>query len=345
MGLSNLKERLSSFVKLGQELTRLMNEESNGLDETRWEVVRRQSVYYNPWFTPENVDQAMRAILPWLEEEALTAWTDSYPQDWTATDQKVAVIMAGNLPLVNFHDMLAVLISGKRLIAKLSSKDKILPRFVADLLIEIDADWSGRIFLTEERIMKPDAVIATGSDNSSRYFEQYFGKYPNVIRRNRTSVAVLNGEESKEDLFKLGGDILSYYGMGCRNVSKLLVPSGYNFNKFFESIVEWGGVASSNKYLNNYEYHRTLYLLEQEKDLLDNNFLMLKRDSGLHSPISVLFWEDYSTSSDVELYLESNRDQIQAVVGKNYLPFGSAQCPSLTDYPDGVDVMEFLRVI
>jgi hypothetical protein len=302
----------------------------------------------NPWFTEENVLNAFAAIGESLREEEFVEWISVYISKLGERSPKnVAVIMAGNVPMVGFHDMLCVLLSGNRFMGKLSSDDKLLLPFIAKILVHIEPQYSEFISFTDGQLKGMDAVIATGSNNSARYFEHYFGKYPNIIRKNRNSVAVLTGKEKKEDLVELGKDVFRYFGLGCRNVSKLFVPEGYDFSAFYEAIYDQKEIVNNNKYANNYDYNKTVYLMSNDSSLLDNNFLLLKKDATYSSPIGVLFYEHYKNSSELNKKLEAEKEQIQCIVSnepgiKNAIPFGTAQCPKLNDYADGVDTMKFL---
>lgn len=308
--------------------------------------------FHNGWFTEENVRNAITEISTALDQKDLIQWVSIYKTDFSEnnTPKRVAVIMAGNIPLVGFHDMLCVLISGNICVAKLSSDDNLLLPFIAKILTSIEPEFSEYIEFTSGQLRNMDAVIATGSDNTARYFDYYFGKYPHIIRKNRNSVAVLTGQESIHDLRLLGKDIFQYFGLGCRNVSKLFVPKGYTFDTFYQSIFEYQNIVNNNKYGNNYDYNRTVYLMSNHPSLLDNNFLLLKEDENYASPIGVLFFEYYDTIEEVSKRLEADKEKIQCIVSNsvehtNALPFGQAQCPTLTDYADGVDTMKFLATL
>jgi Acyl-CoA reductase (LuxC) len=256
----------------------------------------------------------------------------------------IAVITAGNIPLVGFHDFLSVLISGQNVLVKQSSSDKSFLPLIRDYLIAINPEFNNRIRFSEEKLKGFDAVIATGSNNTARYFEYYFANYPNIIRRNRNSVAVLKGDETKEELYQLGKDIFQYFGLGCRSVSKLMVPRGYNFDLFFEAVFPYHTLIEIKKYENNYTYNKAVYLMSEFK-LLDNGFLMLKEDAAYSSPIASLFYEYYDSTEALEIKLSDNTESIQCVIGKGnegYIPFGKSQCPELYDYADGVDTLGFL---
>ncbi len=303
---------------------------------------------YNPWFTENNVRTAIGAIANGLTQEELVNWLSAYiAQLDRKKPVRVAVIMAGNIPMVGFHDMLCVLLSGNKFLGKLSSDDKLLLPFVSRVIIGIEPDFANYIEFTEDRLKNIEAVIATGSNNSARYFDYYFGKYPNIIRKNRNSIAVLTGKESVSEIRALGDDVFQYFGLGCRNVSKLFVPRGYDFDAFYSPIIGFQEIANNNKYVNNYEYNRTVYLMSSDPTLLDNNFLLLRQDEGYSSPIGVLYYEFYDDVDVLNERLENDRQLIQCIVSnskeiKNALPLGTAQCPTFTDYADGVDTMAFL---
>lgn len=294
---------------------------------------------YNGWFTQNNVIAALQGIRSWLTDEQLNSWLNNY-RIAASTPKKIGLIMAGNIPLVGFHDFLAVFLSGNKAQIKLSSDDNVIWPIVVDVFKSIDGAFSDWIEVVE-RLAGFDAVIATGSNNSATYFESYFGKYPHIIRKNRTSVAIIDGSESTDELTRLGEDIFAYFGLGCRNVTQLLVPKGYDMTSFFESIYGFNDIINHHKYANNYDYNKAIYLLNSE-DLLDNNFLLVRRSAELNSPIGVLFRHEYENEAEIDAYLKTNAEKIQAVVGKNYIPFGQSQSPTLMDYADGVDTMKFL---
>jgi hypothetical protein len=302
-------------------------------------VIERQ-IFHNGWFTEENVRKSILNLGARLNSEDLTAWTANY--SFSSTPKNVAVIMAGNIPMVGFHDFLCVLLSGNKIICKLSSEDKqLLPLFVKNL-IQLEPALASYISFSDRNLKGFDAVIATGGNNSLAHFEQYFSKYPHLFRHNRTSLAVLNGQESKEDLSLLGKDILDYFGRGCRNVTHLLLPEGFELNRFFEAIVDQGDLINNKKYGNNYDYNKAIHLMNQAV-FLDNNFLLLKESDMLFSPLAMLHYHIYKDESDVTAYLELHKNDIQCVVGNNFIPFGQAQCPSLSDYADNVDTMKWLN--
>jgi hypothetical protein len=344
--------RTRPFIELGEFLRDFCKGKAKGPLEEKFgadlrELISRVHIQNN-WFTEENVKKALEAIGDSLEQHAFVEWLSVYIRDLdNKAPKKVAVIMAGNVPMVGFHDMLCVLLSGHKFTGKLSSEDKVLLPFIAKILVHIEPRYAENIEFTDGPLKGMDAVIATGSNNSARYFDYYFGKYPNIIRKNRNSVAVLTGKEKPEELVQLGNDVFRYFGLGCRNVSKLFVPKGYNFNAFYEAIFDQKEIVNNNKYANNYDYNKTVYLMSNDLSLLDNNFLLLKQDSSYSSPIGALFYEYYDSLPALNKRLEADHEQIQCIVAgdpgiKNAIPFGMAQCPKLSDYADGVDTMRFL---
>lgn len=336
------QQRIGAFVRLKSFLNRhfskqYLPEEASlhqGLD-----TLIDTAFTYNGWFSRPFVEEALKNIAWMLNEEDLSRFTQKIPEH--TKSKRVAVICAGNIPLVCFHDVLCVLLSGHSLLIKLSEDDKILLPFFLKLLTHYEPEFESAIRFAEGKLSEFDAVIATGSNNTAKHFEYYFSKYPNIIRKNRTSVALLTGTETASELKDLGKDIFTYYGLGCRNVSKLLVPKGYDFSAFFESLVSFGEVVNNKKYGNNYDYHRSLYLLES-LPFLDNNFLILRESAELHSPISVLYFQEYASVQDMEAYLKAHRAELQCVVGKNYIPLGCSQKPVISEFADGVDTLDFL---
>lgn len=301
---------------------------------------------YNAWFVPANVQKAIKSIAEMLNKDDLAQWLEQYELN-EGPPKRVGLILAGNIPLVGFHDVLCVLASGNYALIKASSQDTRLIQYVLQLLCAIEPAFAERYSFTE-RLENFDAVIATGSNNTSRYFEYYFGKVPNIIRKNRNSVAVFNGAESNEQLYALGKDIFDYFGLGCRNVSKLFVPAGYSFNDFFKAIEDYQPVINHHKYSNNYDYNKSIFLVNGEHHL-DNGFLLLKEDAKLASPLAVLYYEQYDNLPSIEEQLNNSLEQIQCVVTgiplnikSQVVNFGETQQPKLWDYADNVDTMAFL---
>ena len=347
----NTKERIEILSKLRLILTNISEEKGwsgyeLGINKAEYDQLVHAVLLakvQNPWFTKESVLESFKGVSSWLSISLLTDWVGEYSFN-TNEPKKVAVIMAGNIPMVGFHDMISVFLSGHNVVCKLSSDDKVLLPAIIEVLSHFNPKVKEIIEFTENRLPKFDAVIATGSDNSSMYFETYFGKYPHIIRKNRTSIGIINGNESKDQLSVIGKDIFTYFGLGCRNISKVLIPKDFVLDRFFEAIIDYGEVVNHNKYANNYDYNKAVYLMNLDQ-VLDNNFILLKEDESLHSPLGVLFYERYESKEELAKYLELNKNNLQAVVGQDFIPFGEAQCPSLTDYADGVDTMKFLETL
>lgn len=303
------------------------------------------AVHYNGWFTKENVLFSLEEWSKALSEANLDRWLKPYNFNQTET-KTVGIVMAGNIPLVGFHDLISVLISGHKVLIKQSSNDQKLLPILADYLMAIEPEYKELIEFTDGRFGNFDAVIATGSNNTARYFEYYFSKRPSIIRRNRNSVAILTGNESTSELQALGDDIFRYFGLGCRNVSKLYLPEGYNFDSFFKVMFPWADLMNNAKYANNYDYNKAVYLMSEFK-LLDNGFLILKEDQNFGSPIGTLFYETYSDVNSLKLTLEENKDNLQCIVSKGFfkeeIVFGQTQHPQLWDYADDVDTLKFLQ--
>lgn len=329
-----LKDRINSFISLGNHLKELSEDH---LDE-----LANMAANQNAWFTKRSVLDAILGVSCFLEESTLSEWFQKYSMR-EGSNKKIGVIAAGNIPLVCFHDIMAVLVSGHHLMIKPSSDDTYLVRYIIDQLIVIDKRFKNRIQIVE-RLNEADAYIATGSDNSARYFKFYFKNKPNLIRANRSSIAVISGQESKEELQLLGKDIFQYFGLGCRNVSKVLVPENYDFTELLDNLTVYDSVAHHHKYVNNYDYNKSIYLVNGEP-FLDTGFLLVRKSDELVSPISVLYYEYYDSTKTVEDWLQTNRDKIQCVVGKGYIPFGGAQTPNIDDYADGIDTMDFLTTL
>ncbi|GAB3338558.1 acyl-CoA reductase [Larkinella ripae] len=335
----NLSERVATFVQLGNDL-------KNPENAAEWQEIAEKAFYANHWFTPENTLRSLQAIADeYLNEEKLSAWIKGYNVN-AESPKNVGVVMAGNIPAVGFHDLLCVLLSGHRLLAKLSTPDFVLINYFIKKIIEINPEFAEFIQISE-RLNQADAFIATGSSNSARYFEYYFSKKPHIIRRNRSSVAVLTNRENREDLNALGHDILDYFGLGCRNVSTLLVPDHYDFIPLLQELEPWfPQFTSHHKYNNNYDYNKSIYLINSVPHL-DNGFLMVTANENLVSPISTVYYQTYSDLPALEEKLRSVSASIQCIASKDgfypgSVPLGTTQHPGLSDYADGVDTMAFL---
>lgn len=344
-----------SFVELGNFLRQFSEEGNiksasvlhNDLYFDNFANLIELSQSHNGWFTPEQVQFSVQSWAKALTQDNLKHWLSNY--DFSKTEpKKIGLILAGNIPLVGFHDFLSVLISGHDVLIKTSSNDQHLLKFLANYLISIQPKLNSKITFVEGKLEGFDAVIATGSNNTARYFEYYFKDKPSIIRKNRNSVALLNGTESHEDLVGLGEDIFRYFGLGCRNVSKLFVPKGYNFEAFFKAIYEYRDVIHYEKYANNYDYNKAVFLMSNFQ-LLDNEFLTIKEDVSYSSPISSVFYEFYESLEEISTRLNTDAEQIQCIVSNNLIPnsvaFGQTQQPKLWDYADNVDTLSFLSKI
>ena len=332
-----------SFIMLGSRMEALINANDDlDPDKIEFDNVLLNATQKNPWFTRDNMIRSIAAWADALKRNNVDQWLQPYKGKRTKTTlpKTIGVINAGNIPLVGFHDLLCVIMSGHAYLGKNATDDPYLLPYLAEKLIEIDPRLKANISFTE-RLTGFDAVIATGSNNSARYFDYYFGKYPHVIRMNRNGVAVLTGDEDDKDLKNLGNDIFQYFGLGCRNVSKIFLPRNYEIKNFFEAIESRAEVARHHKYMNNYEYNNAIFLLKRI-DFLTNGFLILKEDPAICSPIAVLYYEYYDTLKSLEEKLFVEKENIQCIVGKNFIPFGHAQQPQLWDYSDGIDTMYFL---
>ncbi len=333
-----LAERIALLARLGDYL--------RSKDE-RLEAVIHRTAHTNLWFTKENQWKAVDAIAEqWLRFEKLDQWLGNYDIPAERTARKVGLVLAGNIPLVGFHDVISVFATGHTAMIKLSEKDPHLLPFLVKVMTEMD-ERAASCFQFAERLEGFDAVIATGSNNSSRYFEAYFGKYPNIIRRNRNGVAVLTGLETPEELAALGEDIFRYFGLGCRNVSKLYVPEGYDFEPLLESLHEYRQIVLHDKYKNNFDYNTAIAMLNKTA-YLSNGCLVLMEDPGIVSPIAAAYYQFYSDIETVEKEILDRSEEIQLVAARPgvlnapTLPFGAAQEPELWDYADGVDTVAFL---
>lgn len=348
-----LETRTQAFIELGRFLSLFSQEKDQvsipdgpkkELYDSLVEKVN-QAVHYNGWFTKENVLFSFEEWSKALTCKQLDQWLSAYEIPTSNTPKTVGIVMAGNIPMVGFHDFLSVLLSGNKVLVKLSSNDQLLLPIIADFLIEENAEFADYIQFIDGKMEGFDAIIATGSNNTARYFEHYFSGKPNIIRKNRNSVAILSGNESEEQLALLGEDIFRYFGLGCRNVSKLYVPKDYNFEPLFKAVFPWNPIMNHAKYANNYDYNKAVYLMSAFK-LLDNGFLLLKEDQGFGSPIATLFHETYENNAELQQNLKENKEQLQCVVSdglfESSVEFGKTQHPSLSDYADGVDTMEFL---
>lgn len=346
-----LHERIAALAQLGVVMGLIGKGaswpgHSCGLNEEEYSSLDgavRQAYRTNGWFTEENVRHAFAAWGSALNAGSIERWLAAYqglgdPRPGVRT---IGLVLAGNIPLVGLHDVLCVWVGGHRARVKCSSQD---PALIPTLLHMLERFLPG----TEERVVfqtgtlgEVDAVIATGSNNTARYFEHYFGHLPHIVRKSRVSVAVLDGTETPEELAALGEDIFRYFGLGCRNVAKLYVPVDFDLDRFFQAVYPWNTIVNHNKYGNNYDYTRALWLLDGVK-FLENGFALVREDAALASPVSAVHYERYTEIKNVERALEEAKDGIQCIVGHGYIPFGQAQRPGLADYADGIDTLRFV---
>lgn len=333
--------KLSDYIKayLAKEILPF------GEENSELGLIIKKSEIENPWFTIENQRYALQKWAELLTQENLDQWLSNYQV--SKTSKRVGLILAGNIPLVSLHDVISVVLSNHIPVIKMSSKDKSMLPFLLKKWKEFSEDAIEFDFV--ERLVDFDAVIATGSNNTARYLEFYFKNHLSIIRKNRTSVAVLKGDETEAELKLLANDIFRYFGLGCRNVTRVFIPEDYVIDRLFESFIDFQEIINHNKYANNYDYNRAVFLLNQDK-FWDNNFVMLKEDQQLFSPLSVINFSRYSSIEEVEIFLVENEKDIQCVVSNNdfvkgSVAFGEAQNPSLSTYADNVDTMKFLEVI
>lgn len=340
----DLNKRISYLVSLGEVISHLLtnkNQDYSRKYQFKETIVKAEAE--NLWFKDKFIIYSLKNILHFLNPKMLKDWINKYPVSSKLSEREIAVIMAGNIPLVSFHDMLCVIMSGHKLICKLSSKDKVLPKLVVRLLNDISPKFKNRIKVVEGKLPKKfDTVIATGSSNSARYFKSYFQHVPYIIRKNRTSLAVLIGDETKDDLQNLGKDIFTYYGLGCRNVSKLFIPKNFDIKKILDSWKQYEFVINNHKYANNYDYNRIILQMNNISHF-DNGFAILKEDQTLFSPISVVHFQYYEKPKEIIDFIEKEKNNTQCIVGKNRkIGFGETQKPNLSDYADNVNTMDFL---
>jgi hypothetical protein len=340
MSIFSKEKRITAISRLGSYLLNADDELQNLIENAK---------HKNAWFTTDEVRKAVLANGKMLNEEDLNNWLSAYQLNFE-NPKKIGLILAGNLPLVGFHDILAVLLTGNIALIKLSSQDDNLIPFLLKKLVEIEPNFESQLQFVQ-RLENFDAVIATGSNNSSRYFDYYFSKVPNIIRKNRNSIALLTGDESKEELYLLGKDIFDYYGLGCRNVAKLLVPKDYNFILFFEAIEPFNEILNHHKYQNNYDYNKSIYLINKNKHF-DNGFLLVTESEKITSPLSAVFYEEYNSLNEAVNYIDTEKENIQVVVTNANIELptakvklGESQAPKLWDYADGVDTIAFLTTL
>ena len=345
-----LEARLEAFAQLGRALAVFATEaswpgHSCGLTEQEYQTFDRtvrQAYQRNGWFTPEQVRHAAKELAVMLAPGQLEAWLRRYAElGRERPERTIGIIMAGNVPFVGFHDLMCVLLAGHRAKVKPASEDAGLTPAITALLGCIAPELAEKVEFASGKLGEVDALIATGSNNTARYFEHYFGHLPRIVRKGRTSVAVLDGTETDQELAALGEDVFRYFGLGCRNVGKVFIPRDFDLDRLFRAFFPWQAVIQHHKYANNYEYNRAVWLLDRVP-ITENGFLLMKEDTALNSPVAALYYERYSDRAVVEARLEEESGKLQCVIGHGHLPFGSGQCPGPADYADGVDTMAFL---
>ncbi|MBL6649613.1 MAG: acyl-CoA reductase [Flavobacteriaceae bacterium] len=347
---SNLNKRLKAFSDLGKLFSENINK-TEKKEFHEWNLVLNQTLAkakeFNTWFTENNLNLSLKNWALNLTYEKLSNWVSNYDIE-NKESKTVAIIMAGNIPMVGFHDLLCSLLLNLKCKIKLSSDDKFLIPFVVKFLESRNKSFKEKVVFENNQLKNFDAVIATGSNNSFKYFDYYFSKYPNILRKTRHSIAVLNGYESNTDLLNLSNDIFDYFGLGCRSVSKLFLPKGYDLDLLFDAFYTKKEIINHNSYVNNFDYNKAVFLMSNEK-FRENGFIILKEEKKLGSPIGCLYYEYYEEMKEVEKMISNNKDNLQCVLS-NYkdigsIPFGSSQCPTLNDYADNVDTVNFLLKI
>ncbi|MDB4131456.1 acyl-CoA reductase [Flavobacteriaceae bacterium] len=348
--MSNFKERLIAFSELGTLFKENVDKKENK-KFPEWDTVLEKTLIeshsYNSWFTIDNLKLSLKNWSNSLQENIISDWLSKYNIE-DKSSKKIAIIMAGNIPAVGFHDLLCSLLLNFDCIVKLSSEDKLLIPFIVKFLESRNEKLKNKVTFESEKLKDFDGVIATGNNNSHRYFDYYFSKYPNLLRKTRHSIAVLDGKESDKDLSDLSNDIFNYFGLGCRSVSKVFIPCGYDLDLLFNAFFRHKEVVNHNKYVNNFDYNKAVYLMSKEK-FIENGFIILKEESKLGSPIGCLFYEFYNDKKEITKLINNNSDSIQCVVSNiNFntnIKFGQTQCPNINDYADNNDTIKFLLKI
>ena len=341
----NLNNRITLFVKLGRFFSDYINNNLESLERNKFDKAINESILHNSFFSKKNI---LKSLLSWsnvLTKKSIDDFLSNYLIKNKKREKKIAIIMAGNIPLVGFHDFFCVIISGNFAVIKLSSKDSHLFKFILSFLVKENPDFDTKFDVVESKLEIFDAVIATGNNISANQFELYFKKYPKIIRKNRHSIAILNGNETKKEIELLANDIFYYYGLGCRNVSKIFIPNNYNLDILFKSFVLWNEVINKNSYSNNYNYYRAIYLLNKEV-FFDNGFVLLKESEKIGSPVGTIYFEYFKSDNQIKEMIKKNNEKIQCIVSNNNYPktikFGETQMPNLNDFADDIDTFNFL---
>jgi hypothetical protein len=341
----------ASLVQFGKFLRSFLDSDSwpgfqSGVDQREFDNFKsstEKAESNNAWFSRKMIRLSMESWAKNLSEDNIDKWMSKYDVP-SSINKNVLIICAGNLPLVGFHDIVCCILLNINAQVKLSKNDNVLIPAILNVLYLFDSELQDRIKICNEKPDNYNYVIATGSNNSNRYFEYYFGKFPHIFRRNRTSIAVVHSEISDDQLKSLSHDMLQYYGLGCRSVTKLYLPEKFSLDRIYNSVFNYKDLINHNKYMNNYDYNRSIFLMGK-KLFFDNGFLILKEDKSLFSPISVVNFEYYSSMETLEKELNVLSNEIQCRVGEGGIPFGTAQKPELWDYADGVDTIDFLTKI
>ncbi|HCC71011.1 MAG TPA: acyl-CoA reductase [Bacteroidales bacterium] len=337
-----LQQRINAFTRLGYIMKDAASPEPSSAEAEKLRKVMDRQQQHNIWFTPDNVIRSVEAIAKMLEKDKLEKWLEQYKIPYNPVSIKtIAVIMAGNIPLVGFHDFLCTLITGNRILARTSSKDSELIRTVAEILCRINSRFSENIIFTDRILSGYDAIIATGSDNTSRYFEYYFGKKPHIFRKNRNSVAILSKHTDEKDIRSLAIDIFSYYGLGCRNVSKLFIEEGMNINDLSYYWQQWSQLLCHSPYANNYLYNKSLLNINKQ-EYIDTGFSLLTPGTSLTSPVSVIHYDLFNNMKSLMEELHLQADKIQCIVSENHIAFGQTQFPGPGEYADNTDTLDFI---
>lgn len=331
----NLNQRIKILVQLGEYLSS---------EDFEWQAAKEKAARENGWFVPEFIDLALKNIKEqFLAESILNQFAGSYPKLTEQFHQKrLGIVMAGNIPLVGFHDFMCGFLAGYQLLIKPSGKDEVLIKHLVQVMKNWHPELENRISFAEQ-LKGCDAYIATGSNNSGRYFEYYFRNYPSIIRKNRTSVAILSGKETEKELASLADDLMLYFGLGCRNVSKIYVPEGYDFQALLASLKPYQWMADHNKYKNNYDYNLALHILNNKFYMTDGTLLLIENPS-LFSPIAQVHYE-FCTQNPIAQLKSNHADELQCISGEGGIPLGQVQAPAINDFADGVDTMEFLTAL
>jgi hypothetical protein len=337
-----LSDRINAFCRLGELMLDSCQEHPEGDLAPGFRETALNQYKNNSWFDPPQVFNNIQSLADNLTSSKLSNWLNPYSlEDNIDKPKKIGVIMAGNIPLVAFHDFLSILLSGNIMIGKTSSKDTDLIVELSSILCALEPAFKDYIHINSENLDNCDAIIATGSNNSARYFEYHYGGKAHIFRKNRNSIAIIDADTTYHELQNLGKDVFDFYGLGCRSVSKIFVPEGFDIGCFQKAWSEYSKLTKNKAYNNNYSYNKAILSLENAS-LYDLDFVLLKEDAGYSSPVAVIYFSYYNNRLSLKSEINSNSQKVQAIVGNGYIPFGLAQSPELNDYADGIDTIEFL---